>query len=128
VPASDTTFRDFFRTGIFIQLEEGERFSVSGVAGRIWTPSGRYERFAAAADYKEYAEGGTAKVVILSAAREHERGAEIVGEARVRVHGRRTRLFFWPFWLIATEVLAAAVARAQWRARRGGSRRGWERR
>ena len=122
-PAGDTTFREFFRTGIFIELEEGERHTVSGVAGRIWTPSGHYERFAAAADYKEYAEPGTAKVALLNAVHEHERGSEIRVEAGVAIHGRRARLLFWPVWrvvhpfgrLIGTEALAAAVRRAEGR-------------
>lgn len=102
-----------------MQLEEGERYSVSGVAGRIWTPSGQYERFATADEYREYDRGGTAKVVILSAVRNHPRGSEIVSESRIFVHGRRTRVLFWPFWqvvhpfarLIGSEGLAAAVAR-----------------
>ena len=129
-PPSDTTFRDFFRTGIFIELEEGERHAASGVAGRIWTPSGQYERFATAAEYKEYEESGTAKVVLLTGVREHPGGSEIFNEAEILVHGRRTRMFFWPFWqvvhpfgrLIATEGLAVAVRRAESRAPRGGSR------
>lgn len=122
-PPPDTTFHDFFRTGIFIQLEEGERYTVSGVAGKIWTPSGQYERFATAADYKEHAAGGTAKVVILHAVREHPEGAELVSESHVVVYGRRTRIFFRPFWqmihpfarLIGSEALAAAVRRAEGR-------------
>ena len=122
-PPLDTTFRDFFRTGIFIELEEGERHTISGVAGRIWTPSGHYERFAAAADYKEYAEPGTAKVALLNGVREHAKGSEIWNEARVWVSGRRTRMLFWPFWqvvhpfarLIATEGMAGAVRRAEGR-------------
>jgi hypothetical protein len=119
-PAPETTFQDFFSTGIFIRLEEGEHYSVSGVAGRIWTPSGRYEQFAAAADYKEYARAGTAKVALLTEVHGHPKGSEIRIEARVFCSGRRTRLAFWPFWqmvhpfgrLIGAEGLAAAVARA----------------
>ena len=123
-PATDMTFQDFFRTGIFIQLEEGEHYSVSGVAGRIWTPSGQYERFATAADYKEYEESGTAKVVFLTWVREHPKGSEIANEAHILVYGRRARVIFWPFWqvvhpfgrLIGAEGLALAVKRAEGRA------------
>ena len=122
-PPPETTFEEFFRTGIFIQLEAGERHSVSGVAGRIWTPSGRYERFASAAEYKEYDRGGTAKVVLVNGVRETDRGSEIWNEAGVMIHGTRTRIAFWPFWqvvhpfarLIATEGLAVAVRRAEGR-------------
>jgi hypothetical protein len=34
-----------FAKGIFTLLEEGERCSISGVAGRLWTPAGRYDRY-----------------------------------------------------------------------------------
>jgi hypothetical protein len=120
-PSADTTYRELFRSGIFTLLEEGERFSVSGVAGRIWHPSGEYARFETPADYREYAHPGTAKVVLLTEVREHERGSEIVSESRVRVDGRRTRLLFRGFWAVVrpfsrfvpNEVLAAAVRQAE---------------
>ena len=44
-PAPETTFEEFFRTGIFMLLEEVERLYISGVAGKIWTPSGDYAQF-----------------------------------------------------------------------------------
>ncbi|MFL5896623.1 MAG: hypothetical protein ACJ76Z_16110 [Thermoleophilaceae bacterium] len=120
-PSADTTYRELFRSGVFTLLEEGERFSVSGLAGRIWTPSGDYANFETPADYREYAVPGTAKVAVMTAVREHDRGSEIVSESRVRVHGRRTRVVFRGFWafirpfsrFVPTEVLAAAVRRAE---------------
>ena len=120
-PSSETTYRDLFRTGIFTLLEDGERHSVSGVAGRIWAPSGDYARFESAAEYREWSQSGTAKVVFLTAVHEHEHGSEIVSEARVLVQGRRARVLFrglWTVvgrfrWLIGGEVLTAAVRRAE---------------
>lgn len=120
-PGADTTYRELFRSGIFTLLEEGDRFSVSGLAGRIWTPSGDYASFETPADYREYEIPGTAKVVVLTEVRDHERGSEIVSESRVRVHGRRTRVVFRGFWtfirpfsrFVPNEVLAAAVLRAE---------------
>ena len=122
-PPPDTTFEEFFRTGIFMLLEEGERLHVSGVAGRIWAPSGEYARFETAADYRQYGARGTAKVVLSNAVREHERGSEIVHEAAVWVADRRTQLIFRPFWaavgplsrFIGTEALTVAVRRAEGR-------------
>jgi hypothetical protein len=120
-PDADTTYWELFRSGIFMLLEEGERFSVSGVAGRIWHPSGDYARLESPADYRKYARPGTAKVVILNEVREHERGSEIVSESRVHVHGRRARMVFRGSWamlrpfsrFIPHEVLAATVRRAE---------------
>lgn len=120
-PPPDTTYRDFFRTGIFTLLEDGERYSISGTAGRIWAPSGDYARFESGAEYREWSEPGTAKVVFLTQVREHERGSEIVSEARVFVEGRRARILFRGLWaavsrfagLVGGEVLTAAVRRAE---------------
>jgi hypothetical protein len=123
-PSAETTYRDLFRTGIFTLLEDGERYSVSGVAGRIWSPSGDYARFESAAEYRAWSRPGTAKVAFLTEVREHERGSEIVSEARVLVDGRRARMLFrglWAVvgkfgWYIGGEVLSAAVKRAEGRA------------
>lgn len=59
--APDTTYRELFRSGIFTLLEEGERFSVSGAAGRIWAPSGDYARFESGDEYREWSRPGTAE-------------------------------------------------------------------
>jgi hypothetical protein len=120
-PDADTTYRELFRSGIFMLLDEGDLFSVSGVAGRIWHPTGEYARLESPADYRKYDQPGTAKVAILNRVREHERGSEIVSESRVRVHGRRTRMVFRGSWAVMRpfsrfvphEVLAAAVKRAE---------------
>jgi hypothetical protein len=120
-PPSDTTYRDLFRSGIFTLLEEGERFSVSGVAGRIWAPSGDYASFESGDEYREWSRPGTAKVAVMTAVHEHEKGSEIVSESRVFVDGRRARILFRGFWsvvapfgrYIGSDVLAAAVKRAE---------------
>jgi hypothetical protein len=120
-PPADTTFEDFFRSGVFTLLEEGERYSVSGVAGRIWSPSGDYQRFETAADYMDYDRRGTAKVVLATWVHEHPDGSEIVSEARIWLSDRRAQVIFRPFWalvqpfarFIGSEGLAAAVRRAE---------------
>jgi hypothetical protein len=122
-PSPETTFEEFFRTGIFMLLEEGERLSISGVAGRIWAPSGAYAQFETAGEYREYAQRGTAKVVLSTAVHEHERGSQIVNEARIWCADRRTQVIFRPFWalvspfarFIYSEGLAVAVRRAEGR-------------
>jgi hypothetical protein len=120
-PDADTTYRELFRSGIFMLLEEGDLFSVSGVAGRIWAPSGEYARLESPDDYRKYERRGTAKVVLLTQVSPHERGSQIVSESRVYVQGRRTRMLFRGFWamvrplgrFVPHEVLAAAVRHAE---------------
>jgi hypothetical protein len=120
-PPADTTFEDFFRSGVFTLLEEGERYSVSGVAGRIWSPSGDYQRFETVADYMDYDGRGIAKVVLANSVSAHDQGSEIVSEARIWLSDRRAQVIFRPFWavvspfarFIGSEGLAAAVRRAE---------------
>jgi hypothetical protein len=120
-PPPETTFEEFFRTGIFMLLEEGERLFISGVAGKIWAPSGEYAQFETAGEYREYRARGTAKVVLKIEVREHERGSQIVTEARVWCADRRTQMIFRPFWMVVapfarfiySEGFAAAVRRAE---------------
>jgi hypothetical protein len=120
-PAAATTYRDMFRSGIFTLLEEGERYSVSGAAGRIWAPSGDYARLESGDEYREWSKAGTAKVAFMVEVRDHERGSQIVSESRVLVQGRRTRVVFRGFWAVigpfsryvGSEVLAAVVRRAE---------------
>jgi hypothetical protein len=122
-PAPGTTFEEFFRTGIFMLLEEGERLYISGVAGKIWAPSSDYAQFETAGEYREYRRRGTAKVVLRTEVREHERGSQIEYEARVWCSDRRTQLIFRPFWAVVypfarfiySEGFAAAVRRAEGR-------------
>jgi hypothetical protein len=123
-PPPETRFEEFFRTGIFMLLEEGERLYISGVAGKIWAPSGAYAQFETAGEYREYRAPGTAKVVLKTEVRVHERGSQILTEARVWCADRRTELIFRPFWLVVSpfahfiysEGFAAAVKRAEGRA------------
>jgi hypothetical protein len=120
-PGPDTTFRQLFSDGIFKLLEDGERHVVAGVAGKLWKPSPDYVRFESAADYRSYAEPGTAKAALLTEVREHARGSEIVIEMRVWCIDRRAQLFFRPYWavigpfsrFIRGELLGAAVKRAE---------------
>ena len=121
LPSADVTFRELFRTGIFTLLEEGERYSISGTAGRIWHPAGPFESFESAADYRKYEEPRTAKVAVLAAVHEHPRGAQILSESRVWCTDRRAWLHFMPLWgvvapfsrLIGREVLRTVARRAE---------------
>ena len=53
-----------------------------------------------AAEYREWSQAGTAKVVILTEVHEHERGSEIVTEARVSSTAGRARILFRGLWAV----------------------------
>jgi hypothetical protein len=120
-PDADATFRELFRTGIFTLLDEGERYSISGCAGKIWNPRGEFTRLESAAEYREYDAPGTCKVVFLTWVREHPRGSEIANEARVWCTDRRAWLRFVPLWtavrpfsrLIGADALRSVARRAE---------------
>jgi hypothetical protein len=104
-PPADTTFRELFRTGIFTLLEEGDRYSISGVAGCLWAPRGDYARFESAADYKQYEDDGRAKAAVMTLVREHERGSEIVTEIRVWCTDRWAERRFRSVWLVVAPFM-----------------------
>ena len=120
-PPLDTTFRELFRTDIFTLLEEGDRYSISGVAGCLWAPRGEYAHFESAGDYKQYEEPGRAKAGVMTLVREHDRGSEIVTEIRVWCTDRRAEVRFRSVWLIVSpflgfvrrELLRSVVRRAE---------------
>jgi hypothetical protein len=120
-PPADTTFRELFRTDIFTLLEEGDRYSISGVAGCLWAPRGEYARFESAADYRQYDRAGRAKAAVLTLVREHGRGSEIATEIRVWCTDRRAEMRFRSVWLVVSpfmrfvrmELLRAVARRAE---------------
>ena len=120
-PPVDTTFRELFRTDIFTLLEEGDRYSISGVAGCLWAPRGEYARFESAEDYRQYAPPGRAKAAVMTLVRDHSRGSEIVTEIRVWCTDHRAEMRFRPVWMIVSpslrfvrmELLRAVTRRAE---------------
>jgi hypothetical protein len=104
-PPAETTFRELFRTDIFTLLEEGDRYSISGVAGCLWAPRGEYARFESAADYRQYEAAGRAKAAVMTLVREHERGSEIVTEIRVWCTDRRAEMRFRSVWLLVAPFM-----------------------
>lgn len=114
-------FRELFRADPFTVLEEGERHSLSGLVGRIWTLRRDYPRLAGAEEFRAWAEPGTAKVLIAHWVESAGRGrSALVSEARVGVVDRQGRLglrlvrpLIGSFEsLIGSEALALAVERA----------------
>jgi hypothetical protein len=115
------TFRELFRTEPFSVLEEGERCSISGLVGRIWTLRRDYPHVGDAQAFRDWHRGGTAKVLFAHWVEPAGRGhSAVVSEARIRVADLQGRLglrlvrpliaSFEP--LIDSEALALAVRRA----------------
>jgi hypothetical protein len=120
-PSPDTTFRELFRRHPFVLLEDGERRSISGLAGHIWSPRGGLAHLDAPDEYRAWDKPGTARVAVLNTVGARPGGgSEIVTETRVRCVDRRALLRFRPYWavvgpfsrFIRIDLLAAAVRRA----------------
>jgi hypothetical protein len=119
---ADSTFDHLLRGYPFTVLEEGEHVLVSGLCGRIWTPARDYPRLDGAADFRDWSEPGTVRVLIAHWAGQLTSGqTEIVSEARVapvdRSAARRLRALWivvGPFdHLVGAEGLTVAVRRAE---------------
>jgi hypothetical protein len=120
-PSPDTTFRDLFRQMPFVLLEEGERASISGMAGRLWSISAGFVELRSPDEFRSFDAPSTVKVVVATTVRDHPRGAEIVSDVRMACSDRRARVHFRAFWtfmsplsrFIELELLRTATRRAQ---------------
>jgi hypothetical protein len=115
------TFRELFRQDPFSVLDEGERWSLSGLVGRIWTLRRDYPHLEDADAFRDWHRGGTAKVLfghwVEPAGHGH---SAVVSEARIAVADLQGRIglrlvrpliaSFEP--LIGSEALALAARRA----------------
>jgi hypothetical protein len=117
----ETTFRDLFRTHPFTVLDEGDGWSLSGLAGRIWTVERDYPRLEDAAAFRDWDEPGTARVLMANWVEPLPGGrSALLSEARVAGTGRRADLRLRALWtvvgrferLIGGEALGLAARRA----------------
>jgi hypothetical protein len=118
----DLSFRDLFRHYPFAVIAEGERWSVSGLCGRIWTLRRDYPRIKGAEDFSAWEEPGTVRV-LLGHWIEPDGAARnaLVSEARVKPVDRGAGLRLRALWavvghfdrLIGGEVLRIATGRAE---------------
>ena len=116
----------------FTVLDEGERWSISGLCGRIWTLARDYPRLDAPDDFLGFDEPRSVRVLFAHWVQEGDGGRSTLhSEARVaptdRVAGVRLRalwLVVGPFErLIGAEPLALAAARAEGRSLSGDAAR-----
>jgi hypothetical protein len=61
----DCTFRELLRRYPFTLLDEGPRYSISGMCGRIWTLRTDYPRLTGPADFAAWDEPGTVRAAAV---------------------------------------------------------------
>jgi hypothetical protein len=119
----DQTFRGLLAEYPFVLLAEGERWSLSGLCGRIWTLHRDYPRLDGPQAFRDWSEPGTVRVLLANWVSADGEGAEIVSEARVAPVDRAAERRLRSLWvvigvferLIGAESLELAVARAEGR-------------
>jgi hypothetical protein len=122
--APDQTFRGLLADYPFVVLDEGERWSISGLCGRIWTLTRDYPRLAGPEAFRGWDEPGTVRVLFGHWVEADGDGASvIVSEARVAPVDRAAEVRLRSLWmlvgvferLIGAESLELAVAHAEGR-------------
>jgi hypothetical protein len=115
------TFRELFAQPPFTVLAAGERWSVSGLAGRIWTLRRDYPHLQDAGAFASWSEPGTVRVLFAHWVEPGpDGGATLISEARVAPVDRGAALRLRALWavvgpaerFIGGEALGRAAARA----------------
>jgi hypothetical protein len=118
---ADSTFRELLRRYPFTLLDEGPRYSVSGLCGRIWTLRSDYPRLHGPADFADWDEPGTVRVMFATWVQAGVDGrVELCDEARVKPVDRAAALRLSLLWatigrfegLIGSEAISRAVRAA----------------
>lgn len=115
------TFRDVFREYPFLELEGGELWSISGLAGRIWTLKRDYPRLETPEEFEGWDRQGTVRVLFAHWVEADGDGAALVSDCRVKPVDAFASMRLKALWrligvferLVGGEALAAAVRRAE---------------
>ena len=119
---ADITFRELFRRYPFTVLAEGERWSISGLCGRIWTIRRDYPRITGIEGFAAWDEPGTVRVILAHWIEPEGDGrAALVSESRVEPTDRRAQFRLRALWalvghfdrLVGGEALGIAARRAE---------------
>jgi hypothetical protein len=119
---ADLPYRDVFRRYPFTVLAEGDRWTVSGLCGRVWTLARDYPRIEGPQEFLDWDRPGTVRVVFAHWIEPGTDGrSALVSESRVDPVDRRAGLRLRAVWavlgrferLIGGEALRAATARAE---------------
>lgn len=120
--AEGLTFQGLFCGYPFVVLDEGEHWSLSGLAGRIWTLDRDYASLDGPADFRRWDEPGTVRVLFAHwVVPTGDGGAALHSEARVEPVDRRARVRLRGLWTlvgvferrIGAEPLSLAARRAE---------------
>lgn len=120
--ARELPFRDLFRRYPFVVLSEGERWSVSGLCGRVWTLQRDYPRIEGAEEFLAWDEPGTVRVLFAHWAEPYGDGRSVLSsESRIAPVDRRAAVRTRALWaalgrferLIGGEALRVAAGRAE---------------
>ena len=116
------TFRELFAAPPFTVLAEGDGWSVSGLAGRIWTLRRDYPRLSDGEAFRRWSHPGTVRVLFAHWTEPTGAGrSTLVSEARVAPVDRAAALRLRALWtvvgpaerLIGGEALGRAAGRAE---------------
>lgn len=126
----DLPFGELFRRYPFTVLAEGERWSISGLCGRVWSLRRDYPRLDGPDDFRAWKEPGTVRVLFAHWIETEDGGAAIVSESRVEPVDRRAAVRLRALWsvvgrferLIGREALRLAARRAEEPHNAGGGR------
>ena len=117
------TFRDVFREYPFLELEAGDTWSISGLAGKIWTLKRDYPRLETPDDFESWDKRGTVRVMFAHWVEPDGDGSVLHSDCRVEPVDSFASMRLKALWrligvferLVSGEALAAAVRRAEQR-------------
>ncbi len=124
--SGDMTYRQLFRCPPFVLLEEGERHSLSGLCGNIWTLKRDYPQIDGPEEFLAYDEPGNVRALFAHWIEELGAGrSELVSEARIEPVDARSKWRLRALWrvvgpfepFIAKEPLPLAARAAEERER-----------
>lgn len=116
----ETTYRELFARPPFAVLDEGERWSVSGLVGRIWTLQRDYPQLDGAEAFRAFDQAGSARVLFAHWVEPAGERSVLFSEGRVEAIGPGAALRLRALWallgpferLIGGEALSLAARRA----------------
>jgi hypothetical protein len=119
--ATEMPFRDLLRSYPFAVLDEGSRWSVSGLCGRLWTLRRDYPALNGPDDFLTWDEPGTARVLIAHWVEPDGDGAVLCNESRISPVDSAASVRLRALWavigglerLVGGEALGAATRRAE---------------